>query len=68
MLSVGLHFGCHAANLVILVWINSGHGLCDSYGLWHEQVYFYKFLIPVCLGQEHLKEAAVILILLCVNL
>jgi len=36
-------------------------GLSDSYGLWHKQVCFYKFLKPLSWAQERLKEAAVAL-------
>jgi len=50
---------CHAANSVNLAWIDSGLDLCGSCGLWHEQVYFYKFLRPLNWPQEGLKEAAV---------
>ena len=52
-------FPRHADNSVILAWIDSGLGLSDSYGLWHEQVCFYKFLRPVCWAQGCLKDAGV---------
>jgi len=57
--SVRPHFCCHAANSVSSAWINSGLGLCESHGHWHEQVCFYKFLRPVCY-QECLKDATVV--------
>jgi len=54
-------FCCHAANSVISAWIHLRLSLSDSYGLWHEQVCFYKFLRPLSWAQERLKEAAVAL-------
>jgi len=48
------------SNSVSSKWIDSGLCLCDSYGLWHEQVCFYKFLRLVCWAQQCLKDAAVI--------
>jgi len=59
-LSVCLHFWCHTANSVILAWIHLRLGLSDSYGLWHKQVCFYKFLRPLSWAQECFKEAAVV--------
>jgi len=53
-------FCCHTANSVISALIDSGLGLCDSYGLWHKQVCFYKFLRPVCWAQEFLKDTAIV--------
>jgi len=45
--------------VVIPAWNDSRLGLSDSFGLWHEQVCFNKFLRPICWAQKVLKEAAV---------
>jgi len=55
-----LIFPRHADNSVILAQIDSELGLSDSYGLWHQQVCFYKFLRPLSWAQERLKDAAVV--------
>ena len=41
------------------VWINLRLGLCDSCGLWHKKVCFYKSVSALCWAHEHLKGTAV---------
>ena len=50
---------CHADISVISAWINLGLVSCDSCGLWHKQVCFYKYVSALCWAHECLKGTTV---------
>ena len=49
-------FACHAGNTVISALTNWRLGLCNSYGLWHEQVCLNKFLLKTYLLRSRTLE------------